>query len=258
MDERLIKKVERHYAHFHRVLSGLLAELAEQPGTTWLFDEGHLFAEHYTDNRYHKALYPVQHLGPFKARLEELRGVQAEAVQILGVKKVPHGLLTPQVLDGVQFVRLMRHENYNLKRLAKAEVLGRYQGKLQNALAAFEAFRQGSWGAHDPGLKDVEAEVRALEHGLARIDACDDEAFREHYRFERVPASVYRAHHPMKQYHVRDVGLILVGDDVRVAWADGVRQRRSDRVELEPLLACGPLEVYSSRAWDEAAMLVRG
>ena len=53
--------------------------------------------------------------------------------------------------------------------------------------------------------------------------------------------------------HVLLFGLILLGDDVRVVWADGVRQRRSDRVELEPLLACGPLEVYSSRAWDEAA-----
>lgn len=119
-------RLELNYAHFHWVLSGLLEELAEQPGTTWLFDEGHLFAEHYQDNRYHKALYPVQDMSPFEARLEELLGVQAEAVQILGVKKVPHGLLTPQVLDGVRFVRLLRHQNYNPRRLSKAEVLGRY------------------------------------------------------------------------------------------------------------------------------------
>ena len=61
----------------------------------------------------------------------------------------------------------------------------------------------------------------------------------------------------MKQYHVRDVGLILVGDDVRVAWADGVRQRRSDRVELEPLLACGPLGL-TNQITDAALDIARG
>lgn len=94
-----------------------------------------------------------------------------------------------------------------------------------------------------PGFEDIEAEVRALEQGLARITACDDELFREHFRFARVPASVYAEGQSRRLYHVRDVGLILVGDDVRIAWADGVRQRRSDRVDITPLLAYGPLEV---------------
>ena len=57
------------------------------------------------------------------------------------------------MLHNVQFARLRRQENYNLKRLPKAEVLGRYQGKLQNVLAAFRAFQAQSWGVNDSGLR---------------------------------------------------------------------------------------------------------
>lgn len=105
----------------------------------------------------------------------------------------------------------------------------------------------------DPDLRDLQADVRSLERGLARLNACED----EHFRFEWVPVSVFAAGRPMKQYHVRDVGLILVGNNVRVAWADGVRKKRSDSVELEPLLAYGPLEVFSDWEWDKAAKVVR-
>lgn len=62
----------------------------------------------------------------------------------------------------------------------------------------------------------------------------------------------------MRQYYVRDVGLVLVSPAVQVAWHGGVRQKRKDRVTLEPLLVYGLLEVYSASTWDEAAITVRG
>ena len=257
MDERLIKKIERHYAHFHRVLSELLTDLAAQPGTTWLSEREHHLAESYQDNRYEKALYPVGDLSPFAEQFAELTELQTEAVALLGVNKIPNGLLTPQVLDDVHFARLTRQDNYRIKWLTKAEVVERYQGKLNQALAAFEVFRSESWGSGDQGLRDVEAEVRGLEGGLARLEACDDDRFREHYCFERVMVSVYATGKATKRYHVRDVGLVLVGPNVQIRWADGVRQGRSDKVELTPLLTLGPLEVYSAKAWDEAAEQVR-
>ncbi len=257
MDERLIKKIERHYAHFHRVLSELLTDLAAQPGTTWLSGREHQLAKTYQDNRYEKVLYPVDDLSPFAEQFAELTEVQTEAVALLGVKRVPNGLLTPQVLYDVHFARLIRQDNYRVKWLSKAEVLGLYQGKLNQALAAFEVFRSESWGSGDQGLRDVEAEVRGLERGLARLAACDDDRFREHYCFERVMVSVYATGRATKRYHVRDVGLVLVGANVQISWADGVRQGRSDKVELTPLLTLGPLEVYSAKAWDEAAEAVR-
>ena len=65
--------------------------------------------------------------------------------------------------------------------------------------------------------------------------------------------SVYATGRATKRYHVRDVGLVLVGSNVQIAWANGVRQGRSDKVELTPLLELGPLEVYSTKAWNEAA-----
>lgn len=257
MDERLIKKIERQYAYFHRVLSGLLVDLAAQPETVWLSGREHFLAEDYQDNRYERALYPVQDFGLFTERFAELAAVQTEAVAILGVKKVPIGLLTPQVLDDVHFARLTRQDNYRVKWLSKAEVLGRYQGKLNQALAAFEAFRSQSWGLGDQGLKTVENEVRTLEHGLRRLEACDDDRFREHFRFERVIVTVYATGSPTKHLHVRNVGMVLVGPKVQLAWADGVRQGRSDKVELTPLLTLGPLEVYSAKAWSEVAERVR-
>ena len=68
-----------------------------------------------------------------------------------------------------------------------------------------------------------------------------------------VMVSVYATGSATKRYHVRDVGLVLVGANVQIAWADGIRQRRSDKVELTPLLTLGPLAVYSMKAWNEAA-----
>ena len=48
--------------------------------------------------------------------------------------------------------------------------------------------------------------------------------------------SVYATGRATKRYHVRDVGLVLVWANVQIALADGVRQGRSDKIELTPLL----------------------
>lgn len=257
MSDRPNKRVERHYAHFHRVLSELLTDLSQEAGTTWLFEQGHTFAEAYQDNIYRKAVYPISDLTPYAPRLAELAQVQQEALAQLGAKKVPHGLLTPQVLEQVTYARLRRKLNYNVRRGSKAEILGRYQQKLNNALAAQQAFRAQARGGADEGLERIEAEVLALQKGIANIEAANDETFREHYTFARVPVSVYRTGMPMKQYHVRDVGLVLVGPSVRVGWNDGVRMQRSDTTQLEPLLSLGPLEVFSSRDWLREYQAVR-
>lgn len=252
MDERLIKLIEREYAHFHRVLSSVLRELAQEPGTVWLGHEGHHFAEAYQDNVYRKAVVPLLDTSAYDERLAELARVQGEALARLGVAKVPNGLLLPQVLDEVSYARLRRKRNYRVLRLSKPEILGRYGGKLGNALAALQAFRAQAFSLADEGVLRLEEEVATLEAGLARMAECGDDELREHYWFERVPVSVYRQGRPMKQYHVRDVGLVLVGPQVKLGWNDGVRNQRSDTTQLEPLLRYGPLEVYSSSAWDEA------
>ncbi len=72
-----------------------------------------------------------------------------------------------------------------------------------------------------------------------------------------VMVSVYATGSATKHYHVRGVGLVLIGPNVQIAWADGVRQGRSDKVTLTPLLELGPLEVYSAKARDEVAERVR-
>ena len=59
------------------------------------------------------------------------------------------------------------------------------------------------------------------------------------YFFERVMVSIYATGSASSRYHVRDVGLVLVEPNVQISWADGVRQGRSDKVELTPR------EVYS-------------
>ena len=257
MDEAQTKQLERHYAHFHRVLSGLLTELSQEQGVVWLGERGHLLREHYQENCYRKALYPLQGLEPYEERLAELQGVQQQALAILGTRKPPHGLLLPQVVFGATFARLRPRRNYVVQRLSKAEALGKYQGKLQGAVATLEAL-SGHVGRGDAAYLEQREELRRLEAGLERLETSKEDAFREHFWFNRVRVSLYLEDGSMIERHVRDVGMILVGHQVEIRWADTVRRQRRTTVELEPLLETGPLQLFGESEWQEAAGRLKG
>src|SRR5690625_7430758 len=82
------RSIERIYAHFHRVLSELLAELTENAQVTWLETTGHELTGDYRQHTYNPAIYIVPDLEPYQPRLAALLDGQAEALQT-GRQKPP-------------------------------------------------------------------------------------------------------------------------------------------------------------------------
>ncbi len=58
-------RVDRTYAHFHRVLGGLLTELSALLGVLWLSDKEHVLRGEGERNTYARAVYRVSSLEPF-------------------------------------------------------------------------------------------------------------------------------------------------------------------------------------------------
>ncbi len=253
MDATTQKAIERHYAHFHRVLASLLVELTEHPGVVWLSDDRHTIRGEGETNAYGKAIYPLNDLSPYQDRLVELGEVQKQALELSGNALPGKGLLAPIVIEDVHYVRLRRHASHSSRVVLRQHAIARFEAQLERTRIIHQQDFKPHATMFDPRREGIESEIVALEEGLARLRATDEETLRERYKISRVIPYVYLRSGEITRPYVRDVGLIVVGPSVRLVWADNVRRERSDKVRLEPLLLLEPLEVYSERKWQEAS-----
>jgi hypothetical protein len=113
ISEDTVKAIERNYAHFHRLLSELLLELSELPNVEWLEEKGHIIRGVGETNTYHKAIYPLQDASPYYERLDELKEVQREGLELLGRDSPTKGLLMPVLIEDVHYVRLRQHVTHS-------------------------------------------------------------------------------------------------------------------------------------------------
>jgi hypothetical protein len=253
LSEKQLGELERHYAHFHRVLGPLLVELAELPGTVWL-DEAreHVLTGDDQENVYARAIYPVVDLEPYRERLAELAEVQAAGIELLGGGESPKGLLPPKVVEGIRHVRISQHPNFVTKVLSQAGALDRLASTLattRSSLRQFEAYAS----TYDPRREQVEAEIRALEEAIAFVRARPEETYRFRVQVLRVRPYLYPLVGDPYQIDTRKHGLILAGPNIRVRWADPTRKTRSDKKQRRPFLDLGGLQVFVEREWQAAS-----
>ncbi len=249
LEETELKELERHYAHFHRVLGPLLVELGELPGTVWLDgDARHELAGEGEENKYARAIYIVNELEPYRERLSELEAVRQGGAALLEGES-PAGLLPPKVIDGVKHVRISQHPNYVTQNLSHAGATKRLAAALEATkgnLRQFEAYAS----LYDPRREAVEREVEALEDALQFARARPDERFRFRTPVRRVRPYVYPLRGDPYQADTRKHGLLLAGPGVTVRWDDPTRKTRSDKKVRTPFLKLEALQVYLESEWQ--------
>ncbi len=264
VDETIAERrpLPRLYAHLHRLFIDLLENLAENARVLWLTgEEGHIRRPDGEPNTYHKALYALEDLSPYQARLEALEAVQAEEHKLMGVKR--SGLLLPGTQTGVRYVGLSRSETWSSHALAKDVVAGQleaYLARTRQNLRVFETYAS----SHDPRREKVEEEIRELEEGLERLKAWDEAVLRERARSEKhtarvlLPPDTRTSEEESRLLYIRDVGLIVAGPGLttrpNAIEASTQRKRRTDRMrgKLEPLVSFGMFEVFSEHEWQRA------
>lgn len=263
VDEALTERrpLPRLYAHYHRLLIDLLEELVEDARVVWLTgEEGHIRRPDGQPNTYRKALYVLEDLTPYRARLEALEAVQKEGHRMMGVKRP--GLLLPGTQTGVHHVVVSCSEAWSSHALTKEVVVGKLEAfitKTKGNLRAFETYAS----THDPRREKVESEIKGLEEGLERLKAWDEAVLRERARSDKHTARVLipdpvTGEEETRLLYVRDVGLIVAGPGLTTRpgaiETPTRRKRRKDRMKgrLEPLVRFGMFEVFSERAWHNA------
>lgn len=257
---------ERHplprlYAHYHRLLINLLEALVDDACVIWLTGkEGHIRRPDGKLNTYRKALYVLEHLSPYRERLEALAAVQAEGHKAMGVKRP--GLLLPGTQTGVRHVVVSCSEAWSSHTLTKEVVLGKLEAfiaKTEGNLRAFELYAS----THDPSREKVEEEIKGLEEGLERLKAWDEDILRERARSDKHTARVLlpgpvTGGEETRLLYVRDVGVIVAGPGLstrpNAIETPTLRKRRKDRMKgrLEPLVRFGAFEVFSEHEWQRA------
>jgi len=243
-------RVDRTYAHFHRVLGGLLVELAAQPGVLWLTDkQEHVLRGEGERNSYARALYRVDSLEPYQERLDELAQVQQQGMAELGLRETPRELLLPQVVENVTHVRLSETVLYRTTPMQKRHVLAKIDTALKTThknLAKFQRYG----GEHDAGVRRLEAEVKAIEGIKETVLQAKEETYRVRVKQTRYRPYVYLAGKKPVQVDSRTHGLILVGRDIGVSYPNAVRQKRSDQRDVTPLFEFGKTRIYFESAWQ--------
>ncbi len=257
LDER--RPLPRLYAHYHRLLIDLLEDLVEDAQVIWLTEEqGHVRRPDGQPNTYHKALYVLEDLSPYRERLEALAAVHEEGHQTMGGKRP--GLLLPGTQTGVRHVVLSRSESWSSHALTKEVVVAKLEAyivKTKENLRAFELYTS----TVDPKRDKVEGEIKALEEGLERLKAWDEAVLRERARSDKHTARVLlpdpvTGEEITQLLYVRDVGLIVAGPGLTTQHnaieTPTLRKRRKDRMKgkLEPLVKFGMFEVFSEQAWE--------
>ena len=255
------RPLPRVYAHYHRLLIELLEDLVEDAHVVWLAgEEGHVRRPDGEPNTYHKALYALEDLSPYRERLEALEAVQAEGHKVMGVKRP--GLLLPGTQTGVRHVVVSRSEAWSSHALTKEVVVGKLEAfiaKTKGNLRAFETYAS----SHDPKREKVDEEIKELEAGLDRLKDWDEAILRERARSDKHTARVLlpdpvTGEEETHLLYVRDVGLVIAGLGLttrpNAIETPTMRKRRKDRMKgkLEPLVRFGMFEVFSEREWQAA------
>ena len=253
LSEVQLGELERHYAHFHRVLGPLLVELAQQPGVIWLEEtKAHVLTGEGEENTYARAIYPVTDLSPYHERLRELEAVQATGLALLGEGTSPKGLLPPRVVEGVRYVRISQHPNFVTQVLSQPGAIERLEMTLtttRNNLRQFETYAT----TYDPRRKQIETEIKALKEAIAFVRASPKETFRFRTQVTRIRPYLYPLVDDPYQIDTRKHGLILAGPNITVRWADPTRKTRSDKKQRQPFLNLDTLQVYLERDWQAAS-----
>lgn len=253
------ERLDRQVAHFHRLLGGLLQELAAWEETRWLEPEahGHVLRDDVEPNTYGRAVYLVKTLEPYRERLAELERLQADVVRAFGLKGVPRSLLTPLVLERVVHARLHHPECFSSNCRPRSFVLERIDKALETTLRNYRAFaRQG--GVDDPRTVTIGDEITYHERVRERVRESPEPNYRVRISQQRVRLYVYRDGEKPLQCDTRLHGVILAGPHVTVTDEAELRQGRSDKVGLEPLWHYGVTYVYPEGRWQEAKEDLRG
>ena len=244
-------QIARRYAHFHRVLGGLLVSLGEEAETFWLGGQEHLVTDEPIDNAYAKAIYVVRDLGPYEGALAELAEVQAEAMALIGNDEPTHALLTPKVCRAVREARILTNTGFASRVRERSAVVARFAGQRDVALAAREAF--ASFAGRQDKLQAIERELAELEGALLALRASEVATLREHYRYTRYMCHVhYEDPGAFDQLYVGDVGIVLQGREPDVGRHRPPRRRHRRTPGVEPVATIGPYVYYEERAWREA------
>ena len=261
-DETLTERrpLPRLYAHYHRLLIDLLEALVDEARVVWLTgEEGHVRRPDGEPNSYRKALYVLEDVSPYQARLAALAAVQQEGHQTMGGKRP--GLLLPGTQTDVRHVVVSCSESWASHALTKEVVVGKLEAFLARTkgnLRAFELYAS----TVDPRREKVEEEIKELEAGLERLKAWDEAVLRERARSDKHTARVLLPNpvtgEETRLLYVRDVGLIVAGPGLttrpNAIETPTQRKRRKDRMKgkLEPLVRFGAFEVFSEGAWQAA------
>ena len=277
-----VTDIRRKYAHFQRLMTELMWDLLvgtdEAPvpeseiETHWISAEdgeplkhtlhlpaGELMEGEPVYNEYNKAVYVVKDeslLPEIKKRLEGLEAVQNEAKDLAGLTKggVSKHLLYPDLFEGVMLVRYKRIQSYDSHLRDKAFILDRLRRHLQDLKEVTAEKYAPRASFEDPVLERRYAEMRAVEAHIELIANYPEDEFRERRRYERVQPYLYLEDGSARQVYLKDVGLIVTGEEVEVR-DDSARTRRrhGGKSDLAPLIAFAKTtEVYSERAWREA------
>ena len=249
--QRVETKIERRYAHFHRVLGELLVRLGEREQTFWLEGERHRIVDAIEANEYAKAVYVVPDLRPYEDDLAELAEVRADALALMGASEPTQALLTPKVCRGVARARILSNTAFASRARARSDVLNRFAARRDAAVAAAETF--AGYSDRQAKLEEIERELDALEAGLRALRSTNAVELREHYRYQRFMCHVhYPAPREFDQLYVGDVGIILQGRDAEVQRHRPKRRKHRRTPGIEPLAIIGPYTFYEEHAWREA------
>jgi len=245
------RRIDMTYAHFHRVLGGLLSELSELPGVLWLSDERHVLRGEGEHNSYARAVYRVKHLGPYRQRLSELEEVQKQGMATLGLPKPPRELLLPQVIEDVTQVQLGKKiDAYRSTRVAKEVVLAKMETALCITRKNLTEFQR--YGTQDDGVKRLGAEVKVIEEAREAVVQAEEDVYRLRIKGVRYRLYVYRGAEGPVTVDCRLHGLIVAGPKVEISHPTRVRRTRNDQRNIEPLFEFGKTSIYLERDWQEA------
>lgn len=244
-------EVARKHAHFHRVLGELLTTLGRETQTFWLSGDRHEIGDGPERNRYAKAVYVAKDLAPYRGALDELDGVRAEALSLMGAQEPTPSLLSPKVCEGVAEARILTNTGFASRRRARADVIAALAAQRDAAEAALDAFASYPERAHK--RDEIAQELSELSAALHALRASRSASLRQHYRYTRHMCHIhYLDPERFDQLYVGDVGVVLQGPAPRVARHDPRRRKHRRTEGAVPVASFGPYLFYEEDAWQAA------
>ena len=196
----------------------LLKEAAvywEDPGAK------HVFGLQGQENVYDRAIYCVEHVEPWRARVSEIESVQAEILAIVSKKNVPYRILTPIFCEGVVEVTLSGYTNYSSRGVTKDQLI--------------EAIRN---------TEGVDYDV--VEKATDIVDAIPGETLRTHRPSRDVRVFVAFESGKVERFSLRKHGLITAG--AKTVYRAKSRRTRADKVAKKPDATVWSYDVHVQEA----------